>query len=454
MENGELLEGDLKKNLLKLSFPTMIGYFLQYVYDIIDMMWVGRISSSAVAGITIFSTIFLLVTVLNEIIGTSSISLISQSYGMGNKKRTQKIVEQTLTFKALVAFIAAGIMVISLKPLLSYFTKDDIVIKAALDFGYIRIFFLPITFSSYSVNTALRCLGDSKTPMYIMIVGAVTNIILDPFLMFKTVPGTSIPGLNMGVFGAAVATVISTSIAFLLGFYILLKGKKKLKISVKGLFKLDWNIDKKLLAIGIPSGLQIFSRNFAGVLALKFASLYGTDAVAAMGIGAKLLNFCFMPVSGIAISSSTIIGQCLGGECVEKAEETVKFSVKFNLIMMILVSVVAIIFPENIMKLFISDKNVIEIGILMIRIIIPSLIFGGISMGISSAFSGSGYNIPYLVSSFISRWLVQVPMLFIVTNLLQLPIIFLWISFMVTDISEMFIIILLYKNGKWKTKRV
>lgn len=80
--------------------------------------------------------------------------------------------------------------------------------------------------------------------MYIMIVGAVTNIILDPFLMFKTVPGTSIPGLNMGVFGAAVATVISTSIAFLLGFYILLKGKKKLKISVKGLFKLDWNIDK------------------------------------------------------------------------------------------------------------------------------------------------------------------------------------------------------------------
>ena len=217
---------------------------------------------------------------------------------------------------------------------------------------------------------------------------------------------------------------------------------------------MDWNIDKKLLAIGIPSGLQIFSRNFAGVLALKFASLYGTDAVAAMGIGAKLLNFCFMPVSGIAISSSTIIGQCLGGECVEKAEETVKFSVKFNLIMMILVSVVAIIFPENIMKLFISDKNVIEIGILMIRIIIPSLIFGGISMGISSAFSGSGYNIPYLISSFISRWLVQVPMLFIVTNLLQLPIIFLWISFMVTDISEMLIIILLYKNGKWKTKRV
>jgi Na+-driven multidrug efflux pump len=139
---------------------------------------------------------------------------------------------------------------------------------------------------------------------------------------------------------------------------------------------------------------------------------------------------------------------------VEKAEETVKFSVKFNLIMMILVSVVAIIFPENIMKLFISDKNVIEIGILMIRIIIPSLIFGGISMGISSAFSGSGYNIPYLISSFISRWLVQVPMLFIVTNLLQLPIIFLWISFMVTDISEMLIIILLYKNGKWKTKRV
>ncbi len=148
-----------------MSFPTMLGFVLQAVYDMVDMIWVGRISASAVAGVTIFSTVFWLVTVLNEVIGTSSISLITQSYGKKDIERTRKIVEQTLTFKALVAIVSALIISVVLKPLLSFFTTDDIVLKAALDYGYIRMFFLPIMFSSYSVNTALRCLGDAKPPL-------------------------------------------------------------------------------------------------------------------------------------------------------------------------------------------------------------------------------------------------------------------------------------------------
>ena len=139
----KLLEGDLKKNLLKLSIPTMLGFVLMAVYDMVDMIWVGRISSQAVAGVTIFSTIFWLVSVLNEIIGTSSISMITQSYGMGDEEKTRKIVEQTLTFKVFMAIIAAILFLIFLKPLLHFFSDDPEVIKAALDYGYIRVFFLP-----------------------------------------------------------------------------------------------------------------------------------------------------------------------------------------------------------------------------------------------------------------------------------------------------------------------
>lgn len=143
IENNELLIGDLRKNLLKVSIPTMLGFALQAVYDMVDMIWIGRISASAVAGVTIFSTVFWLVTVLNEIIGASSISLITQSYGKGDIQRTRKVVEQTLTFKALVAIISAIIISIILKPLLSFFSTDQIVLKAALDYGYIRMFFFP-----------------------------------------------------------------------------------------------------------------------------------------------------------------------------------------------------------------------------------------------------------------------------------------------------------------------
>lgn len=454
IEENKLLKGDLRKNLLKISLPTMFGFVLQAVYDIVDMIWVGRISASAVAGVTIFSTVFWLVSVLNEIIGSSSVSLISQSYGKGDMERTQLIVEQTLVFKALVAIIAAIIISITLEPLLGFFTTDELVLRAALDYGYIRIFFLPIMFSSYSVNTALRCLGDTKTPMKIMIVSAVLNIILDPIFMFETVPGTSIPGFGMGVFGAALATVISTIVAFLIGFYILLKGKNKLKIDFKGLFKLNWKIDKKLLTIGLPTGMEVLMRNLSGIIILRFVADYGTNTIAAAGIGTRLFNFAFMPIVGIVMGASTIVGQALGAEDLERATDTAKFSAKVNIIMMSVVAIISLLFPDKIMKIFIDDLDVMKIGIPMVRILTPSLIFAGWAMGLGSVFSGSGHNTPFLISSLVSRWGVQMPILFFATKVLELPVIFVWISFFAAEIAEVIIVLYHYNKGIWKVKRV
>lgn len=453
-EQNELLTGDLKRNLLKISLPTMFGFVLQAVYDMVDMIWIGRISASAVAGVTIFSTVFWLVSVLNEIIGSSSISLITQSYGKNDVERTKKVVEQTLTFKALVAIIAALIFSIILEPLLSFFTTVKEVLKAALDYGYIRMFFLPIMFSSYSVNTALRCLGDAKTPMKIMIVSSIANIILDPIFMFEKIPGTSIPGLNLGVFGAALATVISTVIAFIMGFYILLKGNEKLKIDFRGLFQLNWKIDKKLLTIGLPTGLEVLMRNLSGVIILKFVSNYGTDTVAAVGIGTRLFSFAFMPIVGIVMGASTIVGQALGAENIERARDTARFASVINMVMMGVLAFVSILFPAQIMGIFIKDSNVIEIGIPMIRLLMPSLILAGLAMGLGSVFTGSGHNTPFLLSSFISRWAVQVPMLVITTKLLKLPVIWVWLSFFAAEIAEVITVLIHYNKGKWQTKRV
>jgi putative MATE family efflux protein len=450
----KLLEGDLKKNLLKLSIPTMLGFVLMAVYDMVDMIWVGRISSQAVAGVTIFSTIFWLVSVLNEIIGTSSISMITQSYGMGDEEKTRKIVEQTLTFKVFMAIIAAILFLIFLKPLLHFFSDDPEVIKAALDYGYIRVFFLPIMFASYSVNTALRCLGDANTPMIIMTITSVLNIILDPIFMFDKTPGINIPGLGMGVFGAALATVISTAIAFLFGFWILLKGKTKLKISIKGLFKLDWEIDKKLLTIGLPAGFEVLTRNLSGVITMKFVSMYGTDTVAAVGIGTKLMSFAFMPAMGISIGTSTIVGQCLGADSIKRAKDTARYATFVNIIIMGAIVTISMIFPENIMRIFIKDPNVIKIGKSMLQIICPALLGAAIVMGYGSVFSASGHNTPFLLSSIISRWIIQIPLLFLITNVLKLSVIYVWASFIVSSIVEIIIVLIAYKKGTWETKRV
>ncbi|MFS8541045.1 MAG: MATE family efflux transporter [Tissierellales bacterium] len=454
MDNQQLLRGNLKKNLIRLSLPTSVSFALQSFYDMVDMMWIGRISSFAIAGVTIFSTVFWMVLVLNEIIGTSSVSLITQSYGKNDIERTRRVLEQTLTFKMLVAIISAIIIALILKPLLWFFSKDEKVIQSALEYGYIRIFFLPIMFASYSVNTALRCLGDAKTPMKIMVISSVVNIILDPIFMFEKVPFVDIPGLNMGVFGAALATVISTIVAFLLGFYVLVNGQSPIKISLKGLLKLDWGIDKKLLTIGLPTGVEVLMRNLSSMITLKFVSIYGTDAVAAMGIGSKLIHLAFTPISGVSISSSAMVGQALGSEQVDVAEKTANISAKLNIIVLSIFSAIAILVPQWFMKLFTDEKLVIETGIPMIRVLIPSTILTGWSLGLGSVFSGSGHNTPYLLSSIISRWVVQIPLLYVATSILHLPILYAWLSFMIAEASELLTIYYHYKKGIWKINRV
>lgn len=453
-DNKELLGGNLKRNLLKMSIPTMLGFLLQAVYDIVDIMWIGRMSSSAVAGVTLFSTIFWMVDILNEIIGSSSISLISQSYGAGDEKKTRITIEQTLTFKALVAIIAAVIMLIVLRPLLKIFTTEEVVLKAALDYGYIRIFFLPIMFSSYTVNTALRCLGDAKTPMKIMIVSSILNVVLDPIFMFDVIPGTKIPGFNMGVFGAALATVISTVVAFLIGFSILMGGKAKIKLRFKELFKLNWEIDKKLLTIGLPSGVEVLFRQISGMATIYFVSVYGTNALAAVGIGNKLFNFAFMPLMGFAMGSSAIVGQCLGANDVGRAKETAKYATLLNVATMGLISLAAIIFPGAIMRAFIRDPEVINIGIPMMRIMTPALLGAAVAMGLGSVFSGSGHNTPFMISSVVARWGVQIPLLAIMVYLFKVPIVFIWTSFLIADAVEMIIVYIYYKKGTWEHKRV
>ena len=270
----------ISKNLWKLAYPTMISAGLQNFYDIVDMVWVGQISKTALSGVTLFSSIYLLFTILNEVAGASSVSMISQNYGRGDMEKTQRIAEQTISFKVVLAVISGSLLALFLKPILWFFLPDQEVLNSALEYGWLRIFFIPVMFSSYSVNTIFRCTGDAKTPLHIMIISTIINLVLDPVFMFDIIPGTNIPGLGMGVFGAALATVTARTISFLYGFLILLSGRRKIKISFRGLFRLDKKIDTDLLLIGLPSGINSLVRSFAQVTIMKFVTVYGADAVA------------------------------------------------------------------------------------------------------------------------------------------------------------------------------
>ncbi|OQY09973.1 MAG: MATE family efflux transporter [Marinitoga sp. 4572_148] len=436
-----------------MSIPTSIGFTFQMIYDLVDIYWIGMISKEAIAGVGIFSTVFWVVEALNEIIGVSSISLISQSYGKKDIKKTNLAIEQTIAFKFFVALIGALFFAIFLEPIMKIF-GDEIVTQYGLNYGYIRIFFLPIMFSSFSVNTALRNIGDSKTPMNIMILASILNILLDPILIFDKIPFINLPGLGLGVKGAAVATIISQSIAFAIGFYILFSGKKGVKPSIKGLFKLNWEIDKKLLTIGLPNGLEVFARQMSMTIILYFVSIFGTSVVSGYTIAGRIFGLAFMPLVGLSMGGSAIVGQSLGAEKVDRAEKTAKISAYTTTFLTLIFMIIVFLFSKNIIGIFSKDIEVIKYGSEFLVFSSFGLLFVAYAFGIGIVFPGSGYNTPYLFMSIGSRWLVQIPLLYLFINIMHLPVIWVWLSFVFGDLFEFFIAMYFYKQGKWKYKRV
>ena len=290
--------------------------------------------------------------------------------------------------------------------------------------------------------------------MTIMFIASIINIVLDPILMFERVPFINIQGAGLGVFGAALATVIATSLSFAYGFIILLSGKRDIKISFKGLFSLDREIDLSLLKIGFPSGINLFVRQLSGAVIMKFVSVYGFVAIAIAGIGAKLSQLANMPIFGFTMGGSALVGHALGRENVKDAKATSIFAALMASTLVGIFIILVYSFPHFFMSFFLTKPDEIALSIPMVYFLSFSLLPLAFAQGLSVSFSGAGDNKPKLYSSVISRWVFQIPFLYVVVRCLSLPLYFVWTSYILAEIVELLIVLFCYVKRPWWEKRV
>lgn len=442
------------KSVLTLSIPTMIGMIFETLYEIVDMAWVVRLSVDSVAAVTIFATVWWILNIVNDIIGTSSVSIISRFYGSGNIKKTVEAIEQTIIFKFLLALIVGVVMSFFIPFILSPLAGNRNVLELSTIYGRIRLITLPLAFSSYTVNTALRCIGDGKKPLYIMALSGLLNMILDPFMIFDVIPFIGIRGMGLGIAGAAYATVISQAAAFFVGLYILMSGKTYVKIGFKRGIYFVRSIDMKLLSIGFPTGLEGLLRNTGSFIVMRFISSYGVDVVAAFGICIRIVNLIAMPVFGLQMGTSVIVGQNIGLGNFERAEKSGYITTRISFWLMLASGIGLVLFPRLIMNIFTEGEVIISIGTTFLRYFAVAALFMGPAGSLGSILFGAGDNVPSMLSVLISIWFVQVPMLFVVVQLLSLSVDWVWISYVVVYAVQFAIILYFVKRGKWKTKCV
>ncbi|PBH16330.1 MATE family efflux transporter [Clostridioides difficile] len=439
----DLTTGHEGKSIFFFAMPMLIGSLFQQLYNTADSIIVGRfIGKEAMAAVSGANPImFLLVAALMGVSLGFSI-LVSQFYGSGDLKKVKATIDTTYILLFIGSILISILGIVFGGPMLKLMnTPESVFAQSKL---YLTIIFSGILFSAgyNSVSAILRGLGDSVTPLYFLIIATILNIVLD--LTFIVV-------LRMGVEGVALATIMAQAVSFIISIIYLNKKHEVLKFKIKGIVY-DNKIFKDGLRLVLPSGVQqmLFS---IGNMALQFlVNSYGTSAMAAFGAGLRIENFISLPIMNLGSAVSTFVAQNIGAGENERVKKGIRESIKMTLVLAVTVIALILLFRENLIALFNTDKDVIKIGSSYLFIIGPFFLFIGTSFVLSSAMKGAGDSMFALISSIVSLWLGRLPASYMLSKFFGTDGIWMGIPFGWT--LGLIVTVIYYKKGHWKTKAI
>ena len=407
-QSVNLLQGDIKSGLLRFALPLFLGQVFQQMYNMVDALVVGNLcGENALAAVTSTgSLIFLIVGFFGGVYGGVGV-VIARCFGAGDEYQVKRAVGTAVlgtvlsgAFLTLLGYFGSPI-------LLRWMDTPAEVMRDAVD--YLGIYFLGILFVVL-YNSAVgifQAIGDSKRPLYYLIVSSVTNVALD--ILF-------VGPMNMGVRGAALATVIAQGLSAGLAFFRLSRAEGAWRVTLKGLC-LDKPLLKEMLRIGLPSGVQNSVIAFANVMVQSSVNVFGSAAMAGNGAFIKLEGFAFIPVNAFGSACTTFISQNIGARQFDRVKKGAKFSVMFSCGCAVIIGIVFFAFAPQFIGLFGKSPEAIASGVLRARICTPFYLLLACSHGIAAVCRGAGYSkVPMYIM--LGAWCVlRVTYITIVTNL-------------------------------------
>jgi len=436
----DLTEGSILRTIISTSWPMMVAFALHSAFNIVDAYFVGKISAAALAAVSVsFPVVFLIIS-LSTGVGVGTTSLIARFVGAKELKRAGDVAEHAFVIAVLlsVLFTVAGIA--SAGTLFNLMGVSSEVKDMACDYIHIILFGSPFFFLAMVGNAIIRGEGEMKYPMYAMGFAAILNIVLDPLFIFT---------FGWGVSGAAWATVLSRSTAVFIVVLYFLSERTWIKLRF-GRFSFNWEYVKGIFSVGLPSSLSNLSMSLGMFLLTAIVAGFGTEALAAFGIGFRLDSIAILPAIGVSVAVVSLVGQNVGARQYKRAEEmTYKAGLMATSIMAV-IGVVFILFPEPIVGLFNRDPLVVEYGASFLRIVPLTYFFVGVSIVISGAFLGSGHAIPSLTLTLLRVIVLNVPLAYLLSK--SMGVAGVWVGIFLSSLAASIAAIAWFRRGTWKKK--
>lgn len=425
MEKNKLTEGKLLPLIISMSLPPIFSMVVQSLYNIVDSIFVAKISSEALTALSVAFPVQNLILALSVGFGTGVNAYIARKMGNKDLERAEQAAAQGLVLSFVHYIVVVGIGLFLSEPFMRLFTDNTEVVKLSSSYTVIIILFSFGQSIQIMIEKILQACGNMIAPMFFQLIGAVTNIILDPILIFGWF---GFPA--MGIEGAAIATVIGQILAMLAAMGTLIFRKQQLRISFRKV-DWDWKMIKEIYMISIPSFLilSIGSIMVSGInLILKGVSEIG---VAAFGIYYKLQSFIYMPISGLVQGTLPILSYSYGAKNRVRLLATLRLSLILSTIFGVLGSVLFWLIPTEIMGLFTSDAQLLSMGNWMLRIIGSSFVFGSFCYIFASYFQATGSNFFSLSVTLLRQLFLILPVAWLLSHLIGINGV--WLAFLVSE---------------------
>ncbi|MCM3491603.1 MATE family efflux transporter [Alkalihalophilus marmarensis] len=437
MQSDKLGTESIPKLLKDLSIPAMIGMFVMALYNVVDTIFISYgVGIEAVAGVTIAFPVMMIIMAVSAAMGIGGASVISRRLGEKRGDEANQVFGNIISIILLISLIGIIASFTFLEPMLVLFGASPEILPYAVEYMFpimLGTFFFSFAFAT---NNIIRSEGNAKFAMNTMIIPAVLNIILDPIFIF---------GLDMGVQGAAVATVISQAAVTIVILRYYLTGNSSLTLAWEDL-RIKWNIVKEVVSVGLPAFVQQASGSIMMIAINTMLIQYGSDLyVGIFGIIQRILMFAVMPIIGVMQGMMPIVGYNYGAKQFERMRETIWLTLKVVVISSVAIFLSMMIFPAWFMRIFTADAEVIEAGASAIRILFLTFFVVGVQVVAGGLYQALGKPKPALILSLSRQILFLIPLVLILPRFFGVSGV--WIAFPIADLLSFILAsALLYKD--------
>lgn len=443
----DLTKGSVSKQLIKFAIPFLLSNLLQAFYSVADMIIVGNYTGKiGIAAVNIGSQINILVTGAALGLAVGGTVLIAQYGGMGKHDEQKKTIGTLFTLYMIVGAVMTVAMLFLWSPLLNVLKTPAEAFSEAKNYYIICMAGLLFTFAYNVISAVLRGLGDSKRPLYFVLIAAIGNVVGD--IIF-------VGPCNMGAAGAAYATVGAQALSVILSLIYLFKNKFFEEYH-KSDFRIDKDKAKAILKIGLPSSVQqvVVSFSFLTLTTLVNSLPNAVVASACQGIGGKVNSFAILPALAMSSAVSSMAGQNIGAGEIVRAKKTMLTGMGIAFGITIVVFAIVECFPEFIISLFDKDPEIISVGKEYMRYIALDYLFVPFVFCMNGLAIGAGYTNFALFNACFSSILVRVPLAYIVVNLTSLGFNGVGIATGLASASSIIVGAIFVLSGKWKKPKL